>query len=377
LADRITLLDLTIGRRGLLGYLKALGGSNIVKVIPSNGDASGARVTDRRLKVICGSNTSYIADGAWLKDKTPMTFGEVRVSPSNTVKPNIGAVELAEALSRVLPFTAKDEQRPVFQCVRFEAKEGKLSLVSSDGFRLAMVTLDYDEVEANALIGGDDLRGIINAVKRAKRARISFQGNGKTDMILDTELIRYKWLARDGTYPDYRQHIPTESKCRAHFDTVEGLRAVASLKALVNAKAPAIDLSIGDGKIVMADADGNGQAEVVADTDGEAVKVRLAGDYLTSALRACGGMVDISLKDGASPVLFSTNGYQLVVMPMTITQAKAVAEAEAVAAEAEARVEGETEKPTETVADKPNESTEPVVEKPKRKRKAKEPVAVA
>ncbi|MFC2000536.1 hypothetical protein ACFLXE_07290 [Chloroflexota bacterium] len=340
-------------------------------MIPSNGDASGSRVTDKRLKVICGSNTSHIADGAWLGDRTPMTFGEVRVSPSNTVKPNIGAVELAEALSRVLPFTATDEQRPVFQCVKFEAKEGKLSLASSDGFRLAIVTLDYDEAEAQALIGRDDLKGIINAVKRAKRARLSFQGNGngETDMVLDTELIRYKWLSRDGTYPDYGQHIPTESKCRAHFDTVEGLKAVASLKALVNAKAPAIDLSIGDSQIVMADADSNGKAEVKADTEGEAVKVRLAGDYLASALRACGGMVDISLKDGRSPVLFSTNGYQLVVMPMMATPAKSVTEAEAVAAEAEATEQGESEKP--------DESTEPVVEKPTRKRKAKEPVAVA
>ena len=350
-----------------------MGGSNIVKVIPSNGDASGARVTDRRLKVICGSNTSYIADGAWLKDKTPMTFGEVRVSPSNTVKPNIGAVELAEALSRVLPFTATDEQRPVLQCVKFEAKEGKLSLVSSDGFRLAIVTLDYDEAEAKALIGRDDLKGIINAVKRAKRARLSFagNGNGETDIVLDTELIRYKWLSRDGTYPDYGQLIPKpeEVKSEAHFDTVEGLKAVASLKALADAKAPAIDLSIGDGQIVMADVDGNGQGELVADTEGETVKVRLAGDYLASALRACGGMVDISLKDGRSPVLFSSNGYQLVVMPMMATPAKSVTEAEAVAAEAEATAQGDSEEPSE--------STEPVVEKPKRRRKAKEPVAVA
>ena len=33
LADRIMLTDLTIGRKGLLGYLKALGGSNIVKFL--------------------------------------------------------------------------------------------------------------------------------------------------------------------------------------------------------------------------------------------------------------------------------------------------------------------------------------------------------
>ena len=32
LAERVMLMDLTIGRKGFLGYLKALGGSNIVKI---------------------------------------------------------------------------------------------------------------------------------------------------------------------------------------------------------------------------------------------------------------------------------------------------------------------------------------------------------
>ena len=51
LADRVVLMDLTIGRKGLIGYLKALGGSNIVKVIPSNGSASESQAIGKRLKV--------------------------------------------------------------------------------------------------------------------------------------------------------------------------------------------------------------------------------------------------------------------------------------------------------------------------------------
>ncbi|GAI00956.1 unnamed protein product, partial [marine sediment metagenome] len=53
----------------------------------------------------------------WIGDKMPMTICDVRVSPSNSVKPNVGASELADALNRVLPFTATDENRPILQCV--------------------------------------------------------------------------------------------------------------------------------------------------------------------------------------------------------------------------------------------------------------------
>jgi len=150
IADRVILMDITLGRKGLLGYLKALGGSNIVKVIPSNGSASGSQATGKRLKVICGANTSLLADNEWIGDKTPLTLCDVRVSPSNSVKPNVGTIELAEALARVLPFTARDDDRPVLACVNFIAKDGKLTLVSADGFRLAYISLDYDDGEGQA-----------------------------------------------------------------------------------------------------------------------------------------------------------------------------------------------------------------------------------
>jgi len=338
LADRVILNDVTLGRKGLLGYLKALGGSNIVKVTPSNGSASESQAIGKRLKAICGANTSYLADMDWIGEKTPLTLCDVRVSPCNTVKPNVGAIELADALNRVLPFTATDDARPILQCVKFVAKDGKLTLVSADGFMLAIVTLDYDDGEGEALINRNDLKGIANALKRAKRARVSF---GKEDvtipssLIIDTELIRYKWVSVGGSFPEYQKLIPTEFNTVAHFDTVEAIKAVNSLKAISdNPKAYPIDLTIGDGKIVMANPDDKGQAELTADTDGEGF-VRIDGQYLAQALRACGGMVDFKLINAYSPTLFTTDGYQLVVMPMMTDKSQAEQKAKAKPAKAE------------------------------------------
>jgi len=367
LADRVMLMDLTIGRKGLLGYLKAVGGSNVVKVTPSNGSASGTQATDKRLRVICGANTSYLADNEWIGDKTPLTLCDVRVSPSNSVKPNVGTIELAEALNRVLPFTAKDDSRPVLACVNFIAKEGKLTLVSADGLRLAVISLDYDDGEGQALINRDDLKGIANALRRAKRARVSFEGEDVTkpsSLIIDTELIRYKWTSVNGNYPEYEKLIPTDFTCQAHFDTVEAIKATNSLKALSEKpKDYPIDLTIGDGKIVMANPDDKGQAELVADTDGE-VKIRLDGGYIAQALKACGGMAEVKLTNAYSPTLFTANGYQLVVMPMLTNEANDQAKADR-----EAKAEATTTEPapTEPVA----EQAEP---KTRRSRKAKEAV---
>ena len=128
-----------------------------------------------------------------------------------------------------------------------------------------------------------------------------------------------------------------------------------SLKALSNGKSYPIDLTIGNGKMVMANPDDKGQAELIADTDGE-VKIRVDGSYLAQALKACGGMVDFKVTSPSSPMLFSANGYQLVVMPMLTAESQSKGKQEA---EAEPEVE----------------VTEPEAEKPKGKRSRKrEPV---
>jgi len=381
LADRLMLLDFTIGRKGLLGYLKAVAGSNVVKVVPANGADSESHGIGKRLKIICGSNTSYLEDMAWVGEKTPMSHAEVRVSPNNTVKPNIGNVELAEAITRTLPFTATEDNRPVLQCVLFKAGEGKLKLVSADGFRLAVQSLDFDG-EGQALIIRDDLAGIANALRKARRVNLGFEVSGESldgmKLIIDTEAIRYSFISADGTFPDYEKLIPTEAKTVIHFDTLEAVKAVSSLKALADSKSYPIDLTPNDGMVILSSPDDKGQAVIPADIEGEPNRVRLDGKYLADALRACNGMVDLKLTDSKSPVLFAVAGYQLVTMPMLVggepkPEAEPAPEAEVTEPEAEAEAAEATEEASEPIAEAEAETEV----KPKRKRKAKELVAVA
>ena len=207
--------------------------------------------------------------------------------------------------------------------------------------------------------------------------------------MIDTELIRYKWVSYEGSYPDYEKLVPAEFNTVCHFDTTEAIKAVNSLKALSgNGKDYTVDLTIGGGKVVMANPDDKGQAELAADTEGEVV-VRVNGGYLTQALKACGGMVDLKLTDNHSPMLFCSNGYQLVVMPMWRPEdreqgqadGEAKAEADKPADTAEPSKQGDTEPTEPGEAEKPADTAEPTEPKPKKARhsraKDKEPVAVS
>jgi len=358
-APKVEVINLTLGRKGFLNYLRALGGSNVVKITP-HGSASEAQATEKGLRVVCGSNTSYLTDGAWVTDKMAMSDTcEVRVSPNGSVIPNLGALELAEALSRVIPFAAgKKDERSVLKCIRFAQSDGKLTLTSADGYRLAEVTLDFEDGEGNALIPADELKGLASALKKAHRVRVSFEDS---NLVIETEAIRYKWGSESGTYPDYREVIPSEFVAVARFDTREIMRAGASLSALSLDRTSAITLSIKEGTLVMSATDDRGQAQIEAEAEGEA-QTAISGAYLIQALKALGGMVEVKVNTPQAPVLFTVDGYRLVVMPVVIPS-KAEAEAEAVASEAEAQAEGEGEGEAQT-------------DKPKGKRKAKKPVAV-
>jgi DNA polymerase-3 subunit beta len=373
----VTLFDseTNIGRKGFLSYLKALAGSNMVKVIPANSIASKLQANGKGLKVVCGNHQSYISDGAWLKDKTPFTFCQVRVSPSYAVMPNLGGNELAEALSRVLPFTNTDDARPILQCVKVVQKDGKLTLIAADGFTLGEISLDFEAGEAEALINRDDVKGLIPALRKAKRVKVSFEQKPDSDnggllaksLVIDTELIKYSLPSQEGSYPDYDKVFPSDCIASASFDTKEALKACQSLLAIWfddNTKGlfRPLTLTVANNKVTIEAKEDKGSMVVSAETSGEA-KIAVAGNYLIKALRACGGIAEMKLASSKLPITLSVDGYRCLAMPMLLPESKAVAEAEAVAKEAEAKAEAETE--TETKAEA----------KPKRKgkRKARQP----
>jgi len=352
LADKVSISGFTLGRKGFLSYLRALGGSNVIKVVPSNGDASVSRVTGKCLKVVCGANQAYLTNNEWTGDKTSSGYCELKVSPRYSVIPNLGALEISEALEQVLTFTSSQSSRPVLQGVCFKAANGKLDLVSADGYRLAIVTLDY-QGEGTAVIHRDELKGVAQALRRARRVRLAFEtdeATKRTYLVLETELIRYRWSGMSGDYPDYHPLIPTGFKTAVSLESTETLRAIASLKVLTDVKGCPVDLAIGDGKVVISATDDKGVTELSAETAGEPVRLRLDGGFFTDALKACGGIVELNITEPSLPTLFKADGFQLVVMPMAIGKPQPKPE---IKAEAKAPEPVKGEPPKETAATEP------------------------
>jgi len=346
LADRLLLMDFTIGRKGLLNYIRSLAGSNVIKVVPSaNGSDSESHTADKRLKVVCGAFTTYLDDEAWITDKTAMSYAEIRLCRANTLTPNMGSAELADSLVKVLPFTAKEDDRPILQCVLFEVGDGKLRLVSADGFRLASVEMDYEHEgePVKVLIDRGLLKGIPSAVRKAKRVRVSFDqaSDDLTNMAmyLDTDVARYKFVGSEGQFPDYEKVIPSEFTHHAQLDSSELLKAILNLKATAaDVRDYSVDLTLGDGQLVLTHPDEHAQAVIKADTGEGVAEIRLNGAYIADVMRAVGsGMVDVALSQAHQPIMFTADGFQAIVMP--VFSPKTVASQQAAHADTEADTE--------------------------------------
>jgi len=83
--------------------------------------------------------------------------------------------------------------------------------------------------------------------------------------------------------------------------------------------------------------------------------VRIDGQYFAEALRACGGMAELKLTNAYSPMLFTADGYQLVVMPMMTDKASEQAKADR-----EAKGEATTTEPANKPKGKAKRAKQPV-----------------
>lgn len=112
---------------------------------------------------------------------------------------------------------------------------------------------------------------------------------------------------------------------------------------------------IGEGQIRLCSGDEGGEATIEAQTQGEA-KTAVNARYLAQALKALRGMAEVKVNGPGDPILFTVDGYRVLVMPIFVqwgeqaeaqAQGEAEAEAEAVAEaepiEAEAHAIAETE----------------------------------
>ena len=136
-----------------------------------------------------------------------------------------------------------DETRYVLNGVLFSFKDNKLTLVATDGRRLAMVEIELEfprSHEADLIIPTKAVTELQRLLTDDGEIKVSM-GSGQIAFDLNKTLLVSKLI--EGNYPNYRQVIPSEAKERIKLERETFLNSLRRVSLLASDKSHSIKLN--------------------------------------------------------------------------------------------------------------------------------------
>ncbi|MDP2162935.1 MAG: DNA polymerase III subunit beta [Hydrogenophaga sp.] len=299
----------TVGARKLIDILRTMPGDQTVSL-----ESSGGKL------VLKGGKSRFTLQSMPPEDfplvQESATFGPAFSVPQKTLKSLLGQVSFAMAVHDI---------RYYLNGILFVAEGQQLSLVATDGHRLAFAsaTLDVEVPKQEVILPRktvlelqrllSDKEGAIEMQFAANQAKFSFDG-----MEFVTKLV-------EGKFPDYNRVIPRNHKNIVTLGRQPLLASLQRTAIMTSEKFKGVRLNIEPGALRVASSNAE-QEEAVDELDidygGDTIEIGFNVTYLIDALQNMSQeMVRIELSDGNSSALVTNpddNAFKYVVMPMRI-----------------------------------------------------------
>lgn len=302
----------TLPVKKLFGISKELGGGEI-----------DLEVDEKNVCNVRSGASFYKIHGLGAEEFPPLPkFKEEKkvVLPQQTIKGMLRKTAFA---------MSTDESRYVLNGIFFTLKDHKLTMVATDGRRLALVE---EEVEVNEKSQGEFIipakavneltrllqeKGDVEIKFGENQAAFSLNDEKGFSILLITKLI-------EGNYPNYRQVIPGEAKERISLMREEFLHALRRAEIMTSEKANSVRLTFGKNNLaITANSPEVGEAResLAVNYKGKELAVAFNPKYLIDPLNALGDdEIFIELIDELSPGVIKIKApFLYVVMPMRLS----------------------------------------------------------
>ncbi|QHE83377.1 DNA polymerase III subunit beta [Hydrogenophaga sp. BPS33] len=299
----------TLGARKLIDILRTMPGDQSVSL-----ESSGGKL------ILKGGKSRFTLQSMPAEDfplvQESASFGPVFSVPQKTLKNLLGQVSFSMAVHDI---------RYYLNGILFVAEGKQLSLVATDGHRLAFAsaTLDVEVPKQEVILPRktvlelqrllSDKEGAIEMQFAANQAKFSFDG-----MEFVTKLV-------EGKFPDYNRVIPKNHKNIVTLGRQPLLASLQRTAIMTSEKFKGVRLNVEPGVLRVASSNAE-QEEAVDELDidygGDTIEIGFNVTYLIDALQNMSQeMVRIELSDGNSSALVTNpddNAFKYVVMPMRI-----------------------------------------------------------
>lgn len=229
--------------------------------------------------------------------------------------------EFKEMLRRTAYAISTDESRYVLNGELLCFKEGKLTIVATDGRRLALTETEMEfpqSSECEVILPTKAVQELQRILKGDEDMQILLSENQIAfdlgSIFLTTKLI-------EGNYPNYKQVIPTETKMRVNVERELLLNAAHRVALLSSDKSNSVKLSFSKNNLeIMANTPEVGEARenLPVDFDGEEFEIAFNPGFLMDPLRNLDSdEIHFDFIDDLSPGIIRYNQpFLYVLMPM-------------------------------------------------------------
>ena len=232
--------------------------------------------------------------------------------------------DLRDGLRKTSYAISTDETRYVLNGVLFSFKDNKLTLVATDGRRLAMVEIELEfprSHEADFIVPTKAVTELQRLLSDDGEIKVSM-GSGQIAFDLSKTLLVSKLI--EGNYPNYRQVIPSEAKERIKLERETFLNSLRRVSLLASDKSHSVKLSFGKNNIdITATTPEVGEAKesIAVAYKGRDFSIAFNPEFLMAPLRALTeDEVFLDLIDEMSPgVLKIQTPFLYVLLPMRIS----------------------------------------------------------
>jgi len=213
---------------------------------------------------------------------------------------------------------AKEASRPVLQGVLLDMGSGQLRCAATDGFRLAVTTVDIEgDAEAKMLIP----RNTLSIVQQLIDDESVVVGIGPGYVSFQLTQARISSPLVQGTFPNYQQLIRDEHQCVVEVDREELLRSVRSAGTMPHDYS-AVKMVVEPGTpgriIISSLSKEQGEYECVLDaTVSNPGEVMLNGTHLVESLQSMTtDSIFLGIGKKLDPVVLWSGGHTVVLMPL-------------------------------------------------------------
>ena len=300
--------------------------ATIVRELPSV-DVSFDGAPNHQVKLTSGGSTFRIM-GIGKEEFPPLPeFGDEKAY-------TLEQSELISMLRSVAYAQSTDETRYILNGVYFNFRDGKLTLVATDGRRLAHISKEMEVPAASAgaiILPAKTVSELTRLLDKGAKVKINFNDrraafqiatDKDTSGLIDSVYLYSKVV--EGNYPNYQQVIPKETHQRIKLEREFFLQCVHRAALVCSEKANSVKIKITSNllEIFAQSADfGEAHESMAIGYSGPDLQVAFNPAFIMDPLKALTkDEVFFEVKDEVSPGVFKTlDSFICVIMPVRLS----------------------------------------------------------